>query len=694
MMGEYMDQQVPETIDQRYAVGAVIGSGAMATVYEATDTRLGRKVALKVLRAEHAQDAIFRARFQREAESVAALNHRSIVGVYDTGSFDIQTGSADVSVPFMVMELIQGTTLREALDRGQVTQDDAIAYGIQILEALDYSHSAGIIHRDIKPANVMILEQSAEDKQHGEATQIKVMDFGIARAAEEAGEDITKANTVMGTARYISPEQARGETVDARSDVYSAACVIYEMIAGRSPFDAATNVELAGKHLSETPQAPSVFAAEAVTPALDAAVLKGLAKNPADRYQSAAQFATALKNASDGMYAGQDEDLTAATTAFPVAGLATAGAGRETEEAGIGSFFDSAQSEYTDEELYGYGYGQDADQARKKRRRSAWGKALTTMLILLLAAFGVGSVLYYQAELNKVPTHIVPAVQGMTKDEAETELRNRNFLLKYQEEFSDDIPKGSVVKTSPATGIEAEEGSEIIVTLSSGPSVLTVPSNLEGQSEQYVREALTTAGFVPGRTTSVNSPTVPAGMVVSVNPGPGEKVDAGSTVDIILSNGKVEVPNLVGLNRDAAIAALTASNTLLNTNIETVTTNAEPAGTVISQSIPAGTLAEQGSTVTIRVAVAPAATQAPATTRTQAPTPAATQAPAPAQTQAAEPTQAPAATQAPAPTPAATQAPSADTGNTENSNNNAAAETGVGSSQATAEPAAAAATEE
>lgn len=643
-MGEYMDQQVPETIDQRYEVGAVIGSGAMATVYEAVDTRLGRKVALKVLRTEHAQDVIFRARFQREAEAVAALNHRSIVGVYDTGSFDIQVGSSEVSVPFMVMELVQGTTLRDAMSRSEVDQAQALAYGVQILEALDYSHSAGIVHRDIKPTNVMILPQTAEGRDLGEPGQIKVMDFGIARAAEEAGDALTKANTVMGTARYISPEQARGETVDARSDVYSAACVVYEMLAGRSPFDAPTNVELAGKHLSETPQPPSAFASEEVSPALDAAVLKGLAKNPASRYQSASEFASALKDAQSGILTGSDQDPTEATTAFGAATLgagaaagAVAAAPRETEEAGIGSFFDNAQSEYTDEELYGYGYGQDPAKARTKRRRNAWGKALTTLLILLLAAFGLCSVLYYQAKLNEVPVHVVPAVQGLTKEEAETQLRNLNFALKFEEEHSDTIPKGSVIKTSPVTGLEAEEGSEVVVTVSSGPAVLTVPANLEGQSEQYVRETLTNAGFVPGRTTTVNSPTIPAGMVVGVTPGSGEQADAGATINIILSNGKVEVPSLVGLSRDAAIAALTASDTLLSTNIETVTTTAQPAGTVISQSATAGTLIEQGSTVTIRVAVAPVATSAPSVAATIAPSAVATaQATQPAATATAQ----------------------------------------------------------
>lgn len=293
------------------------------------------------------------------------------------------------------------------------------------------------------------------------------------------------------------------------------------------------------------------------------------------------------------------------------AGATATDRNRETEEAGLGSFFDSAQAEYTDEELYGYGYGQDPETARKKRRRNAWGKALTTLLILLLAAFGIGSVLYYNAKLNEVEKHMIPAVQGMTQAEAETTLRNLNYTLKFEEEHSDEIEKGRVIKTSPVTGLEAEEGTEITVTVSSGPAMLTVPSNLEGQSEQYVREALAEAGFVAGRTTTVNSATVPNGMVVGVDPASDEMAPAESTVDIILSNGKVVVPGLVGLTRDQAIATLTGPDTLLSTNIENVTTASQPAGTVISQSAAAGTLIEQGSTVTIRVAVAPAPTVAP-----------------------------------------------------------------------------------
>ena len=297
-----MDLSVPDTVDNRYKVLEVIGTGAMATVYAAEDTRLGRKVALKILRPEQAQDDTFRARFKREAEAVASLNNPAIVAVYDTGSYNPSQGGGEsasseegTAIPYIVMEYVEGHTLRSILSRGgHLPVRDALGYSEQLLGALQYSHSMGIIHRDIKPANIMVLERTSEDIAKGQPGQIKVMDFGISRAIEEAGEALTKANVVMGSARYMSPEQVSGKEVDARSDLYSAACVIYEMIAGRSPFDAESNVDLAAKHLSDTPEPPSKFTPLEVPAGLDAVILKGLAKNPDERYQSAAEFAQAL----------------------------------------------------------------------------------------------------------------------------------------------------------------------------------------------------------------------------------------------------------------------------------------------------------------------------------------------------------------------------------------------------------------
>ena len=625
-----MDLSVPDTVDNRYKVLEVIGTGAMATVYAAEDTRLGRKVALKILRPEQAQDETFRARFKREAEAVASLNNPAIVAVYDTGSFDpSQSYGVDEAagkptlIPYIVMEYVEGHTLRTILSRGgHLPVRDALGYAEQLLGALQYSHSMGIIHRDIKPANIMVLDRTSEDIAKGQPGQIKVMDFGISRAIEEAGEALTKANVVMGSARYMSPEQVSGKEVDARSDLYSAACVIYEMIAGRSPFDAESNVDLAAKHLSDTPEPPSKFTPLEVPAGLDAVILKGLAKNPNDRYQSAAEFEQALVSVIRPGEETVAQDA-AMTTAF-VPPATTASLGEDyapyttsiteasVEDGGLNGFFDYEEGEepYEDEEYTEYDEGSP--------RKRAWTRFLVGILIAALLAFSVGSVLYYQNKLNEVPQVPVPAVVNVSRDDADNQLRNLGFVLDYRTAYSDSIKKGNVISVEPGVGSKVNKGSTVTVTVSSGPEKVKLPDNLQGQSEAYVRNALKDLGLVDGRVSTVESASVPAGMVVELSPEKGstddkgaQTVEAGSTVNIVLSSGKVKVPSLVGLTKDQAIAALTAQDVLLNTNIETVQTTERPAGTVLSQSSAAGTLVPQNSTVTIRVAATPTQTTAP-----------------------------------------------------------------------------------
>ena len=631
-----MDLSVPDTVDNRYKVLEVIGTGAMATVYAAEDTRLGRKVALKILRPEQAQDDTFRARFKREAEAVASLNNPAIVAVYDTGSYNPSQDGGDsasseegTAIPYIVMEYVEGRTLRSILSRGgHLPVRDALGYSEQLLGALQYSHSMGIIHRDIKPANIMVLERTSEDIAKGQPGQIKVMDFGISRAIEEAGEALTKANVVMGSARYMSPEQVSGKDVDARSDLYSAACVIYEMIAGRSPFDAESNVDLAAKHLSDTPEPPSKFTPLEVPAGLDAVILKGLAKNPDERYQSAAEFAQALVSV---VRPGEETVVqdAAMTTAF-VPSATTASLGEDyapyttsiteasVEDGGLNGFFEYEDDEelYDDEEYAEY------DESSPRKR--AWVRFLVGTLIAALLVFSVGSVLYYQNKLNEVPQVPVPAVVNVSRDDADNQLRNRGFVVEYRTAYSDNIKKGDVISVDPGVGSKVNKGSTVTVTVSSGPEKVKLPDNLQGQSEAYVRNALKDLGLVDGRVSTVESASIPAGMVVELSPEKGstddkgaQTVEAGSTVNIVLSSGKVKVPSLVGLTKDQAIAALTAQDVLLNTNIETVQTNERPAGTVLSQSSAAGTLVAQNSTVTIRVAATPTQTTAPTTAATQ-----------------------------------------------------------------------------
>ena len=630
-----MDLSVPDTVDNRYKVLEVIGTGAMATVYAAEDTRLGRKVALKILRPEQAQDDTFRARFKREAEAVASLNNPAIVAVYDTGSYnpsqDGEESSSEDStaIPYIVMEYVEGHTLRSILSRGgHLPVRDALGYSEQLLGALQYSHSMGIIHRDIKPANIMVLERTSEDIAKGQPGQIKVMDFGISRAIEEAGEALTKANVVMGSARYMSPEQVSGKDIDARSDLYSAACVIYEMIAGRSPFDAESNVDLAAKHLSDTPEPPSKFTPLEVPAGLDEVILKGLAKNPDERYQSAAEFAQALVSVARPSEETVVQDA-AMTTAF-VPSATTASLGDDyapyttsiteasVEDGGLNGFFEYEDDEelYEDEEYAEY------DESSPRKR--AWVRFLVGTLIAALLVFSVGSVLYYQNKLNEVPQVPVPAVVNVSRDDADNQLRNRGFVVEYRTAYSDNIKKGDVISVDPGVGSKVNKGSTVTVTVSSGPEKVKLPDNLQGQSEAYVRNALKDLGLVDGRVSTVESASVPAGMVVELSPEKGstddkgvQTVEAGSTVNIVLSSGKVKDPSRVGLTKDQAIAALTAQDVLLNTNIETVQTNERPAGTVLSQSSAAGTLVAQNSTVTIRVAATPTQTTAPTQQATQ-----------------------------------------------------------------------------
>ena len=630
-----MDLSVPDTVDNRYKVLEVIGTGAMATVYAAEDTRLGRKVALKILRPEQAQDDTFRARFKREAEAVASLNNPAIVAVYDTGSYnpsqDGEESSSEegTAIPYIVMEYVEGHTLRSILSRGgHLPVRDALGYSEQLLGALQYSHSMGIIHRDIKPANIMVLERTSEDIAKGQPGQIKVMDFGISRAIEEAGEALTKANVVMGSARYMSPEQVSGKDVDARSDLYSAACVIYEMIAGRSPFDAESNVDLAAKHLSDTPEPPSKFTPLEVPAGLDAVILKGLAKNPDERYQSAAEFAQALVSVVRPGEETVVQDAAMATAFVPSATTASLGddyapyttsiTEASVEDGGLNGFFEYEDDEelYDDEEYAEY------DESSPRKR--AWVRFLVGTLIAALLVFSVGSVLYYQNKLNEVPQVSVPAVVNVSRDDADNQLRNLGFVLDYRTAYSDNIKKGDVISVEPGVGSKVNKGSTVTVTVSSGPEKVKLPDNLQGQSEAYVRNALKDLGLVDGRVSTVESASVPAGMVVELSPEKGstddkgaQTVEAGSTVNIVLSSGKVKVPSLVGLTKDQAIAALTAQDVLLNTNIETVQTNERPAGTVLSQSSAAGTLVAQNSTVTIRVAATPTQTTAPTQQATQ-----------------------------------------------------------------------------
>ena len=441
--------------------------------------------------------------------------------------------------------------------------------------------------------------------------------------------------------------------MDARTDLYSVGVVLYQMLAGRPPFDGTTSVEVAGQHLTERPELPSTHRPE-VSEALDEVVLTALQKTRADRFQSAEDFRWALDNAARGLVVrapGASADAAGAHGAgagAAAAGLAAAAAygGRahdqtaggygpdstsmetvddpyttatgeqpQLEEAGVSGFFPQAQDEYSEDELYENERNEAV--AAKRRRRAAWKNTILGLVILLLAATAAGAWLYYSHELNK-PVYVdVPAVRNVAQDQAEESLRNEGLKVTVKKEYDDSIPSGSAIKTDPREGTQVEKDSTVTLVVSEGPANLTIPTDFAGQSEAYVRSQLEKMGLVAGSTKTVHHPSIPAGMVVDTDPAQGQQVANGSTVNLVLSDGKVAVPQLVGLTRDQAVAALTDKDVLLSTQIETEHSS-QPAGTVIRQSAAAETAVAQGSTITITVSQGPAGT-----TRTASPTPSA-----------------------------------------------------------------------
>lgn len=580
---------VPRLINDRYEVGEAIGRGGMATVHVGRDLRLGRRVAIKVLRPELAQDDSFHERFKREAQSVAALNHHSIVSVYDTGEIAASTEEG-VDRPYIVMEYVPGRTLRELVHQDAVSPREAVDLVLGILDALEYSHRAGIVHRDIKPANVIVTPEG----------QVKVMDFGIARAVEDTAPALTQAQAVLGTAQYLSPEQARGASVDARSDLYSAACVLFELLTGRAPFVGETSVDVAAQHVRDAAPVPSQVDPR-LGPRVDAFMARALAKDPAERFQDAGQMRRALRELRTAV--PSDLEQTQPVTAVPVrdedtktlppvpaAGTAATAAGTAAP-GGPGAVPPGPA-----------GTGSGA----VRRRRGGLRAALFTLLVLaVLAVAGVLALQWVQAGREGPALAVVPQVAGMDAAVAETAVRDAGLVPERDEVHSDDVSEGDVVATDPAADTQVQQGSTVVLEVSLGPAEVEVPGDLAGRSEEEVREALEAAGLDPGPTRTVNSAWVPRGAVVTTDPASGTRVPSGSEVELVLSTGRVTVPDVVGMTRDEAVAALSADGVGLGAEVVVAERSDVPAGQVVEQSVAGGGSAPQGATITLTVAVAP-----------------------------------------------------------------------------------------
>ncbi|MFD4758391.1 Stk1 family PASTA domain-containing Ser/Thr kinase [Streptomyces sp. NPDC058439] len=519
----------PRRLGGRYELGSVLGRGGMAEVYLAHDTRLGRTVAVKTLRADLARDPSFQARFRREAQSAASLNHPAIVAVYDTGE-DYVDG---VSIPYIVMEYVDGSTLRELLHSGRkLLPERTLEMTVGILQALEYSHRAGIVHRDIKPANVMLTRTG----------QVKVMDFGIARAMGDSGMTMTQTSAVIGTAQYLSPEQAKGEQVDARSDLYSTGCLLYELLTVRPPFIGDSPVAVAYQHVREEPQPPSNFDPE-ITPAMDAIVLKALTKDPDYRYQSADEMRADIEACLDG----QPVAATAALGAPGYGGYDGYGNDQPTTALRAADQNGAATSMLppVNPDDGGYGYDDRPDRRRQKKSNISTILLIVAGVLVLIGAILIGRSLF--SESNNDSSKVdVPNMVGLTVQQAEKRAENAEVILKVDSNKPcEDQPKGKICSQSPTTadGKMAKQDT-VKVVVSTGAPKVEVPAVVE-KTEATARKDLEDKGFTVNVTT-VESDQTP-NTVIKQHPDGGAKAEKNSEVTItVAKQALLELPSVTG----------------------------------------------------------------------------------------------------------------------------------------------------
>ncbi len=538
----------------RYRIDEPIGRGGMASVYRGYDLTLGREVAIKILDRELADDNAFRTRFRLEAQAASRMAHPTIVRVYDAGEDSLTTPDGTVRpVPFIVMELVKGRLLKDIIAAGPVPVADAVRYVDGILEALEYSHRAGVIHRDIKPGNVMVTD----------AGQVKVMDFGIARAVSDSSSTVAETTQILGTAAYFSPEQAKGEPVDGRADVYSTGVVLYELLTGRQPFRGESPVAVAYQHVSEAPVPPSEVN-DTVPRTLDTVALRALAKDPFQRYQDAARFREALDATVDG---------------------------REPSKRQVGALTS---------ELYGPNPRQAAETARSLRQLStdttmkrtqagppvAWIWAGVGLLAVLLISLLFWVLSIQPGDDLPANVRVVPNVEGMTYDRANEELADSDLLAFRVDEESTEVPEGSVIRTDPAAGTSVEPQQQVRVYVSSGQEMATVPT-LTGLGQDAAIAAITDAGLVLGTITTQNDAGLAAGTVISSDPADAASVPQGTTVNLVVASGRVAIDDVRGYTLDAATRELESAGLTVIPAEDPGCPASDPT-TVQSQSLPPG----------------------------------------------------------------------------------------------------------
>ncbi|CAM5700007.1 non-specific serine/threonine protein kinase OS=Streptomyces fumanus OX=67302 GN=GCM10018772_12260 PE=4 SV=1 [Streptomyces fumanus] len=557
----------PRRLGGRYELGPVLGRGGMAEVYHAHDSRLGRQVAVKTLRADLARDPSFQARFRREAQSAASLNHPAIVAVYDTGEDYID----GVSIPYIVMEYVDGSTLRELLHSGRkLLPERAMEMTIGILQGLEYAHRNGIVHRDIKPANVMLTRNG----------QVKVMDFGIARAMGDSGMTMTQTAAVIGTAQYLSPEQAKGEQVDARSDLYSTGCLLYELLTVRPPFVGDSPVAVAYQHVREEPQAPSVFDPE-ITPEMDAIVLKALVKDPDYRYQSADEMRADIEACLDGQ-------PVAATAAMGAVGYGGYG-GYPDEQPTTALRSDSGAGATTmlppmnpDDG----GYDERPDRRRQPQRKSSTSTVLLVLagILVLVGAILIGKWVFSGDGGTGNGTIAAPNFVGLTKADAEKQAVNSDLKVTFSEDTCEDQPKGKICDQTPEQGTEVDKQSTVELVVSTGAPKVEVP-DVEGLTYEEAEKTLKDKGFEVEKKTQESTDT--PDTVLSQDPEGGTSKEKGSTVTVTVARqtAQVTVPDVTGKTPDEAKQILQAKGLVLGSQ-STEESTAQEEGKIFEQASP------------------------------------------------------------------------------------------------------------
>ncbi|WP_430334951.1 Stk1 family PASTA domain-containing Ser/Thr kinase [Rhodococcus sp. ACT016] len=562
----------PRNLSSRYELGEILGFGGMSEVHLGRDLRLSRDVAIKVLRADLARDPTFYLRFRREAQNAAALNHPAIVAVYDTGEAETDAGP----LPYIVMEYVDGDTLRDILrTEGPMAPRRAMEVIADVCAALDFSHRNGIVHRDMKPANIMINRAGA----------VKVMDFGIARAMADGQSTMTQTAAVIGTAQYLSPEQARGDQVDARSDVYSLGCVLYELLTGEPPFKGDSPVAVAYQHVREDPKTPSLVN-PSVPRALDSVILKAMSKNPANRYQSAAEMRSDLVRVLGGQRPSApmvmtDEDRT--TILGAVDGASATSSGYQAEPARTAT----ATAEPT----------VIPPTAPPKKKKNTTRNVLIALAVLVV--FGI--IAAFAASVLSSPAKVtVPNVAGRSVQEAETMLRNAKLDSTIQSRPDPVVASGNVIGTNPAAGTSVDEKSSVTLQVSSGPEQVQVPK-LSGMTQDDAEKALGAVGLRLDPDLN-HAPSDPSQLdkVVGQDPSSGAKINLDSMVAITLGSGpeQVRVPNVVGQTIDVAQPNIEGAG--FKVQVEKVDSG-KPEGEVISTSPSGGSSAAKGDTIRLQV---------------------------------------------------------------------------------------------